>query len=116
MEVACSESEEHVIRKAKEYIRCSRGRIVYVIIVSVATLTKVDSLNSHTESQPHDSPIPEETPPLSPLTSLGSTPTSPSVIDQRFGIVPLVDSQQNPSMTSLAPHTLPDNGSRQRYN
>lgn len=58
--------------QCKEYVGCSRGRIVYVIIVSLATLTKIDSLNPHTESQSHDSPIPQESPPLSPLKSLGS--------------------------------------------
>lgn len=114
IEVVYSESEEHVVQKAKEYIRCSRGRIVYVIIVSVATLTKINSPNPHTESQPHDSQILEESPPLSPLTSLGSTPTSPSVINQRYGIVPLGDSQQNSSKISLAPRALPDKDSRQR--
>ena len=110
IEVSCSESEEHVIRKAKEYIRGSRGQIVYVIIVSVA---KVGSLDPHIESQPHDLSIPEESPPLSPLTSLSSTPTSPSVINQRFGIVPPADTHQNRSMISSAP-LMPDNGSTQR--
>lgn len=103
IEVACSESEVHLISKAKEYIRYSRRRISYVIILSVTALAIDASLSSQSEFHPNDSPTQDEFPPLSPLTSLGCAPTSPIEINKRFGSMTSGDSDQTSSMMSSAP-------------
>ena len=97
--IACNESEEHQSKRVQMlFPRENSIRCIYR--VGGPHSPKDGSLSSHTESQPHVSPIPKESPPLSPL---GITPASPIVMDQRSGRVPLGDTYKNPSNISSSP-------------
>lgn len=91
LEVAYSEDDKHALRKAKDYIRYSQGKIIYVIVISVYHSSDPVSIQVHSEElsapeaggQSTASPLP-----LLPLKS--PIPTAPSDLDrsQRYHCLP----------------------------
>lgn len=103
LEIAHSEADKHALRKAKDYIRYSQGKVIYVIVISV-----------YHSSNPVNAPLDSEefsagqagqsTTSSSSLSSLKcSTPTAPSELDTRYGIAPNVDAEvESPVNSSSA--------------
>lgn len=82
LEVAFSETTKHVIKKAKNYLRGSKGKIIYVMLFSLSGVVN----DSHLAQ---DSPPADDDSPTSSLTELSDTapsPPNPEMIDREFGI------------------------------
>ena len=82
LEVAFSETTKHVIKKAKNYLRCSKGRIVYIMVLSSSWVVNDSHLAEYTPPADDDSP----TSSLTELSDTAATPPNPEMIDREFGI------------------------------
>lgn len=90
LEIAHSEADKHALRKAKDYIRYSQGKIIYVIVVSVY------HSNNHKPKQLGSGLLKSflpQNPGNRPLHShchrwKVPRPTAPSELDKRYGVTP----------------------------
>ena len=82
LEVAFSETTKHVIKKAKTYLRGSKGRIKYVMLLSISWTTAVVNDSHLAEYRP---PADDDSP-TSSLTELSDTAPNPEMIDREFNI------------------------------
>lgn len=86
LEVAYSEPDKHALKKAKDYIQYSQGRIIYVIVVSVNS-NKLKWASAKVDSEEILAPeTGQYTPSSSMLSALKcSPPTTPSERGEKYG-------------------------------
>lgn len=86
LEVAFSETTEHIIKKAKNYLRGSKGRIIYVMVLSISRPRTVVN-NSHlAEYRPPPADDDSPTSSLTELSDTAVTPPNPEKIDREFDV------------------------------